>query len=291
MPKDPSTPPRSPKRKRNNGLDSPPLQTTTSDEQHDEDSPQADSPRTQVTEGISKLNIRNQRPDRSLNQSASTPRKRLKRQPPIAKALSPDGGGNLTTQYHPKYDLTESSELFSQIEETPDCRERGQGSPSRSPMVRIRKESLQAPFESFEAFYEPPLSSPPHSAKSDDIVVAQVESGERSLSPLPQREDLDPDEAALTWQEDEITGYEIDSALGDDGEGINGIGFRPTAAVAYARKQKRKQQVNEWKTREAREARQKRFERRRGAAAEAASRDLEGEAGETKRLVRFAGVG
>ena len=52
----------------------------------------------------------------------------------------------------------------------------------------------------------------------------------------------------------------------DDGEGINGIGFRPTAAIASARSEKRKQQVSEWRAREAREARQKRFERRRGGS-------------------------
>ncbi|MCJ1410097.1 hypothetical protein MMC19_004182 [Ptychographa xylographoides] len=45
--------------------------------------------------------------------------------------------------------------------------------------------------------------------------------------------------------------------------GINGIGFRPTPAQSYARAQRRKQQVAEWKSREAKEARQRRIELRR----------------------------
>ena len=69
----------------------------------------------------------------------------------------------------------------------------------------------------------------------------------------------------MTWQESEITGHEIDASVDDDGEGINGIGFKPTAAIAEARSQKRKQQVSEWRAREAREARQRRFEKRRGS--------------------------
>ncbi|KAI9829593.1 MAG: hypothetical protein M1819_006098 [Sarea resinae] len=51
--------------------------------------------------------------------------------------------------------------------------------------------------------------------------------------------------------------------------GLNGIGFRPTPAAAYARAQRRRQQVAEWRSREARDARQRRSERRnagRGSA-------------------------
>lgn len=50
----------------------------------------------------------------------------------------------------------------------------------------------------------------------------------------------------------------------DDLTGVNGIGFRPTPAIAYARARRRKQQVADWKSREAREARQRRSERRAG---------------------------
>ncbi|PYI29730.1 hypothetical protein BP00DRAFT_400231 [Aspergillus indologenus CBS 114.80] len=71
-------------------------------------------------------------------------------------------------------------------------------------------------------------------------------------------------ENPLTWHDSEITGHNP-SDPSDDGYGINGIGFKPTAAIAWARSQKRQKQVAEWKNREAREAREKRRERRDGA--------------------------
>ncbi|KAL4921856.1 hypothetical protein BDW62DRAFT_97685 [Aspergillus aurantiobrunneus] len=70
-------------------------------------------------------------------------------------------------------------------------------------------------------------------------------------------------EDLLTWNDSEITGHNPTDPE-DDGYGINGIGFKPTAAIAWARSQKRQKQVAEWKSREAREAREKRRERRIG---------------------------
>jgi hypothetical protein len=73
---------------------------------------------------------------------------------------------------------------------------------------------------------------------------------------------VDPVRAALTWHEDEITVYDSEDP-NDDGTGLNGIGFRPTAAVAYQRAQKRKQQLSEYRKREESEARARRNQRRR----------------------------
>jgi hypothetical protein len=73
----------------------------------------------------------------------------------------------------------------------------------------------------------------------------------------------DTDEDPLTWRDSEITGHNP-SDPNDDGYGINGIGFKPTASIAWARSQKRQKQVAEWKNREAREARERRRERREG---------------------------
>ncbi|KAI0534722.1 hypothetical protein GGR58DRAFT_44085 [Xylaria digitata] len=73
---------------------------------------------------------------------------------------------------------------------------------------------------------------------------------------------VDPVRAALTWREDEITVYDPEDK-DDDGTGINGIGFKPTAAVAYQRAQKRRQQLAEYKKREESEARARRNQRRR----------------------------
>ncbi|KAI1103003.1 hypothetical protein F4804DRAFT_246300 [Jackrogersella minutella] len=73
---------------------------------------------------------------------------------------------------------------------------------------------------------------------------------------------IDPIRAALTWHEDEITVYDPEDK-DDDGTGINGIGFKPTPAIAYARAQKRRQQLADYKKREEGEARAKRNQRRR----------------------------
>ncbi len=78
------------------------------------------------------------------------------------------------------------------------------------------------------------------------------------LSPPPS--DV-PRDDPFTWHDHEITGHNPTDPT-DDGYGINGVGFKPTAAIAWARSQKRQRQVAEWKAREAREAREKRRERR-----------------------------
>ncbi|KAJ5266805.1 hypothetical protein N7478_009613 [Penicillium angulare] len=80
---------------------------------------------------------------------------------------------------------------------------------------------------------------------------------QRLSPPLGESSKEDP----FTWHDDEITGHDPSDPT-DDGYGINGVGFKPTAAMAWARSQKRQKQVAEWKTREAREAREKRRERR-----------------------------
>lgn len=68
-------------------------------------------------------------------------------------------------------------------------------------------------------------------------------------------------EESLTWDESEITGHHATDP-NDDGYGLNGIGFKPSAEVAWARSQHRKDQVAEWKRRMASEAREARSRRR-----------------------------
>lgn len=98
---------------------------------------------------------------------------------------------------------------------------------------------------------------------------------------------IDPIRAALTWHEDEITVYDPDDE-DDDGVGINGIGFKPTPAIAYARTMKRKQQLAEYKKREEREARARRSSRRRGSPDRPQKMQRKGSAGtENARKVRF----
>lgn len=80
----------------------------------------------------------------------------------------------------------------------------------------------------------------------------------RRKSPPPTSSAADD---SLTWHDSEITGHDPNDP-NDDGYGINGIGFKPTAAMAWNRSQKRQKQLAEWKSREAREARERRREKR-----------------------------
>jgi hypothetical protein len=86
--------------------------------------------------------------------------------------------------------------------------------------------------------------------------------------------DGNPEDNPMTWHESEITGHNPTDP-NDDGYGINGIGFKPTPAIAWARSQKRKQQLADYRNREAREARQRRSERRRGMSAELSAESAE----------------
>ena len=79
--------------------------------------------------------------------------------------------------------------------------------------------------------------------------------------------DGDPEENPMTWHESEITGHNPTDP-NDDGYGINGIGFKPTPAIEWARSQRRRQQLAEYRNREAREARQLRNERSRAGSRE-----------------------
>lgn len=121
----------------------------------------------------------------------------------------------------------------------------------------------------------------------------------RPPQPRSRKKSPSPPLPSLTWQDSEITGHLVDPSTDpdDDGTGINGIGFRPTPAMAYARAQKRRQQVMEWRARETKEARAKRSERRRRGVGGANMSSREGtverdtttkEADTSRRGVRFA---
>lgn len=110
------------------------------------------------------------------------------------------------------------------------------------------------------------LSSSPSSAASDA-------SGPESLLASPMSPEtastgaiVDPLRASLTWRDDEITVYDpLDSD--DDGEGVNGIGFRPSPALAHQRAMQRRRQLAEYRRREESEARERRRERRNAVGA------------------------
>lgn len=130
-----------------------------------------------------------------------------------------------------------------------------------------KESSKTAPTEHVQelATVEAPVLPDP---SSEAIQHSSPDLSNPSKQPSPAKEQTStppppPPPDPLTWQDSEITGHAPTDPL-DDGYGINGIGFRPTPAVAYARAQKRTQQIQDWRNREAREARQRRSERRRG---------------------------
>lgn len=122
----------------------------------------------------------------------------------------------------------------------------------------------------------PPSSTSPLTLKFDTTSRSST-----THEPSSSANDILPN-SDLTWHDSEITGH-LALDPDDDGYGVNGIGFRPTPAMAYARSQRRRQQILEWKNRESREARSRRAEERRrgmkigGGGAE----------GEKGRAVRF----
>lgn len=100
-------------------------------------------------------------------------------------------------------------------------------------------------------------ATPPPSRKQRNSVSPSKSRKQRVSPPLADVSPEDP----FTWHDHEITGHNPTDPT-DDGYGINGVGFKPTAAIAWARSQRRRRQVAEWKSREAREAREKRRARR-----------------------------
>jgi hypothetical protein len=124
-----------------------------------------------------------------------------------------------------------------------------------------------------------PTSSPPTNTSTPSSLQPTP------TPPRPKSPSLSTQISDQYWHESEITGHDP-SDPNDDGYGINGIGFKPTAAIAWARSQRRKQQVAEWRSREAREARRARSERRRGeGVGEGVGREGGGEGGAGR--VRF----
>ncbi|MCJ1391633.1 hypothetical protein MMC18_004498 [Xylographa bjoerkii] len=92
--------------------------------------------------------------------------------------------------------------------------------------------------------------SPPPPPRCPSPIAEPADAGLLSTPSLPAR-------AASSPSPSPPTTIELENL------GLNGIGYRPTPAMAYARAQRRKQQVAEWKSREAKEARQRRSELRK----------------------------
>jgi hypothetical protein len=237
-----------------------------------------DSPRSRVAEELEALEIHQQAEE-------DAPRKRVKtdRPQPAASKLT---RFDVTPKQPPRlrFDLPQEhrSEAVLEIAETPGCRPEvaRTSTPSPlakqvetpmskhiSPIVRITPKRMRSP--------PPPTASPSPPNQSTNALGASPDNSQSSAESVDS-----------TWQDSEITGHHIHAALGDDGEGINGIGFRPTPAIAQARSQKRKHQLSGWRAREAKEARQRRYEKRQGCSVDADSGDES-----QRRVVRFEEIG
>jgi hypothetical protein len=134
------------------------------------------------------------------------------------------------------------------------------------------------------AFQYPPAAFTFEAGEPLSVNIGQSQMHRRS-PPL----DGNPEDNPLTWHESEITGHDPNDP-NDDGYGVNGIGYKPTPAQAWARSQRRKQQLAEYKSREAREARQRRSERRRMESRDVSPDDEPGKAKRKAVRVRFEDI-
>ncbi|PWY92540.1 hypothetical protein BO70DRAFT_357666 [Aspergillus heteromorphus CBS 117.55] len=169
-----------------------------------------------------------------------------------ARSLQPESWSASYDQSHDTYHMPETSRdspspsgpsEFADASQPPDHDESPSASASASASASPRKKQ----------------STPSPRKRRISSTTPKKRSGKGS-PPLMSAASENP----LTWRDSEITGHNPNDPT-DDGYGMNGIGFKPTAAMAWARSQRRQKQVAEWKNREAREARERRRERRDGA--------------------------
>lgn len=100
--------------------------------------------------------------------------------------------------------------------------------------------------------------------------------------------EIDP----LFWQDFEITG-DLPGQPGDDGEGLDGVGFEAPPEKAHAASQKRKQAIADWKKKVLKEGREERSNRRSNVGTARASTTEEtgrvhGLHDSPRKTVRFA---
>jgi hypothetical protein len=242
-----------------------------------------DSPRSRVAERLQALDI-----DRAEAEAEDAPRKRVKTvvepEPDFPASKIPRLDVTPKQPPRPRFDLAQHQPGADlEIAETPGCRPEVTRSSAPSPLAKRSDPSMPNHISPIVRITPKRMRSPPPPLTTSPSPPTRTTNGP-NLSPNSSQSSAG--ETDTTWQDSEITGHEIHAALGDDGEGINGIGFRPTPAIAQARSQKRKHQLSEWRAREAKEARQRRYEKRQGCGV-----DVEGGDGAQTRAVRFEEIG
>lgn len=256
----------------------------------------ADSPRNVVADQLRGMTIA------AIPMSPLTPTDDLVRKKPKLAAMREDSLTSLE-------DFTDAQLVSWELQRVPDALtvkiSKPPLSPREIPETPQAESSQPQPrtFSELAASAQPTIfGSPTKTVSLDTSPSEQHNSKSRAQGPQPRPRNKSPSPplASLTWQDNEITGHLVDPRTDpeDDGTGLNGIGFRPTAAIAHARAQRRKQQLMDWRAREAKEARAKRSERRRRGVGgtgrmsrestierEAVAREVDAAA---RRAVRFA---
>ena len=190
------------------------------------------------------------------------------------RGLALEGGGGVAGDEPDDIQATDATRKRRRPDENAkDTAKAGDGEPSKTlprppqPDVAIAStESTEETPEKTRPVVElPPEHKPTRGrrAGTPPLRLKKSPSKYKSKDHADEPSVADPVRAALTWHEDEITIYDPDDD-DDDGTGINGVGFKPTPALAQARAMKRRQQMAEYRRREENEARAKRSQRRRG---------------------------
>lgn len=251
----------------------------------------ADSPRNAVADQLRGMTLT---ATSAIPMSPLTPTDDVVRKKPKLDEMRVDSGTSLNK--HGAEDQTELGAISKSLDNTAVLRKLD---PSRE--IPETPQSQPRILTDIASFAQPTtfLSSPGPEA-SHQSMKPNHKSGAHNRSssqPRPSKKSMSPPPSTLTWRDSEITGHLADPSTDpdDDGTGLNGIGFKPTPAIAYARSQKRRQQLNEWKARETREARAKRHDRRRRGVGGTASREAtverempSKEIAMAKRTVKFA---
>lgn len=231
----------------------------------------ADSPRNVVADQLRGMTLTN---IAAIPMSPLTPTDDIVRKKPKLEGMRVDSGTSLDEQLakaeseHSKETL--KKDTFGVPEPKPDSLEIPD-----TPEAQTTQPRTDSDFVSFAqptAFVSSSISIQAHPSLNMNQKGAPKS---RNAQPRLRKKSPSPPLSTLTWQDSEITGHLTGPSTDpdDDGTGLNGIGFRPTPALAHARAQRRRQQVLDWKAREAREARAKRSERRRRGVGGTSSRE------------------
>ncbi|KAF2799487.1 hypothetical protein K505DRAFT_321096 [Melanomma pulvis-pyrius CBS 109.77] len=264
----------SPKRKRDQPAHVPLLNTTlriasTPPRGSPAPSSGADSPRNAVADQLQGMSIQTL----AIPMSPLTPTDDMVRKKPKLEAMRGDSGTSLEDFTDSETRTWELEKVSDTVNDTVDAGKKGPrripGSPRPTSQLQSQSRASQPRiFAELAAFAQPTMFTSPSTEKPVlQFATSNHASKSRSRSSQPRQRNKSPSppRSSLTWQDSEITGHLIDPSRDpeDDGTGLNGIGFKPTPALAYARAQRRRQQLMDWRAREAKEARAKRSERRR----------------------------